>query len=168
MKLLQTRFMVLLAAFAIITTTAVSCKGKKSDADIHTEVTKKLNSEDASKGLTATVSDGVVTLAGECKDAMCKQNCEQSVKGIEGVKSVVNNIQIAQPETAPAPVEVTADEPLKASVNDVVKNYSGVQAEVKDGVVTLRGEIKRDNLQKLMMSLNELKPKKIENELVIK
>ena len=69
---------------------------------------------------------------------------------------------------APAPVEITADEPLRASVNDAVKQYDGVEAEVKDGVVTLRGEIKRDNLQKLMMSLNELKPKKIENQLVVK
>jgi hyperosmotically inducible periplasmic protein len=168
MKLFQTRFMLLLAAFAIMSTTMISCKGSKSDAEIHTEVTKKLNSEDASKGLTATVSKGVVTLQGECKDAACKQNCEQSVKNIEGVKSVVNNIQIAQAEVPQAPVEVTADEPLRAAVSDAVKNYKGVQAEVKDGVVTLRGEIKRDNMQPLMMSLNALKPKKIENELVIK
>lgn len=167
MKLLQSKFMFILAAFAIISTTAVSCKGKKSDAEIHTEVTKKLNSEDASKGLTATVTDGVVTLAGECQDAACKSNCEQSVKSVEGVKSVINNIQIAQAEVA-APIDIAADEPLRASVNDAVKNYKDVQAEVKDGVVTLRGEIKRDNLQKLMMSLNALKPKKIENELVVK
>ena len=40
-------------------------------------------------------------------------------------------------------MEITADETLKNSVNDVVKNYTGVEAEVKDGVVTLRGEIQR-------------------------
>jgi hyperosmotically inducible periplasmic protein len=166
MKLLQTRFMFLIAAFAIISATTVSCKGKKSDAEIQTEVTNKLNSQEGSTALTASVNDGVVTLSGECKDEECKRECAESVKNINGVKSVVNNIQIAM--AAPAPVEITADEPLRASVNDAVKQYDGVEAEVKDGVVTLRGEIKRDNLQNLMMSLNALKPKKIENQLVVK
>jgi hypothetical protein len=48
------------------------------------------------------------------------------------------------------------------------KHYPGVSATIQDGVVTLTGEIKRADLQKLMKSLNTLKPKKIENKLTIK
>ena len=168
MKMLQSRFMLLFAAFAIISTATVSCKGTRSDAEIQSEVNKKLESEEGSAGLTASVNEGVVTVSGECKDETCKRNCAESVKDIKGVKSVVNNIQIARVEPEAAPVEITADEPLQAGVNEAVKGFKDVKAEVKGGVVTLRGQIEREHLQHLMMSLNALKPKKIENELVIK
>ena len=66
------------------------------------------------------------------------------------------------------PVEISSDATLRSSVNDLVKAYNGVEAEVKDGVVTLRGNIKHDDLQTLIMKVQELKPKKVENQLVIK
>jgi len=84
------------------------------------------------------------------------------------VKSVVNNATVTPPPPPPPPVEIAADDPLTKSVNDAVKDYPGVNASVKDGVVTLTGEIKRSSLQKLMQSLNSLKPKKIDNKLIIK
>lgn len=66
------------------------------------------------------------------------------------------------------PVEIASDATLRSSVNDLVKAYNGVEAEVKDGVVILRGNIKQDELQTLIMKVQELKPKKVENQLVIK
>jgi len=66
------------------------------------------------------------------------------------------------------PVEISSDETLRNSVSNVIKGYDGVQADVKDGVVTLRGNIKQDELQTLIMKVQELKPKKVENQLVIK
>ena len=65
-------------------------------------------------------------------------------------------------------VEISSDATLRSSVNDVVKAYNGVEFDVKDGVVTLRGNIKQDDLQTLIMKVQELKPKKVENQLVIK
>ena len=65
-------------------------------------------------------------------------------------------------------VEISSDATLRTSVNDVVKAYDGVEADVKDGVVTLRGSIKQEQLQSLIMKVQELKPKKVENQLVIK
>ena len=144
----------------------VSCKGNVSDADIQTEVNNKL-SDEGGNGLTASVSGGVVTLSGSCKDEECKRECAEEVKEVKGVKSVVNNISVAAAETA-APVEVTADAPLQDAVNNVVKGYKDVKAEVKEGVVTLRGEIERSKLQDLMAAVNGLKPRKVENQLSIK
>ena len=63
---------------------------------------------------------------------------------------------------------VAADDPLTKGVADATKDFPGVKAEVKDGVITLTGEIKRAGMQKLMMGLNTLKPKKIDNKLTIK
>src|SRR5688572_1105522 len=67
-----------------------------------------------------------------------------------------------------APVEVSSDATLRVSVDNVIKEYEGVQADIKDGVVTLRGNIKQSDLQNLIMKIQELKPKKVENQLVIK
>lgn len=64
--------------------------------------------------------------------------------------------------------EISPDATLRTSVDNVIKAYDGVQADVKDGVVTLRGNIKQDDLQTLIMKVQELKPKKVENQLVIK
>jgi hyperosmotically inducible protein len=142
----------------------VACGPK--DADIQKEITAKLSEL---PGVSVTVEKGVATISGTCKDDAFKQNAESIVKGIKGVKSVVNNCEIPAPEpVVAAPVEINPDAVLTTSINEVVKTYSGVTASVKDGVVTLTGDIKRSQLQNLIKSVQELKPKKVENKLTIK
>ncbi|MFT3823909.1 MAG: BON domain-containing protein [Chitinophagaceae bacterium] len=142
------------------------------DSSIQSAISEKAASTPALAGVAATVKDGVVTLAGEFKDEASKAEAETAVKAIKGVKSVVNNGTIALPPApvvaAPAPVEIAADAALTQGVTDAIKSFPGVKADVKDGVVTLTGDIKRSGLQTLMMALNSLKPKKIENKLTIK
>lgn len=166
MKMKHLNALMLSGALAL-SVALVSCKGNVSDADIQTEVNNKL-SDEAGSGLTASVSNGVVTVSGTCKDEECKRECAEEVKEVKGVKSVVNNISVAAAVPQTAPVEITADAPLQEAVNTVVKDYKDVKADVKDGVVTLRGEIERSKLQDLMIALNGLKPKKVENQLSIK
>ena len=145
-----------------------SCKGNK-DGDITAAIEAKKKDMKEMAGITASVEKGVVTLNGECPDPEAKTMCEQTIGAIPGVKQVVNNCTVAAPPPpAPAPVVITADDPLTKSVNDAIKDYPGVSATVKDGEVTLTGTIKRASLQKLMMGLHALKPKKITNQLTIK
>ena len=144
-----------------------SCKQKTSDADLKTSIDQAFAGTGGNlAGAYVDVKDGVVTLTGEVKDDAAKASAETFAKGINGVKSVVNNLTVAPPPSAP--VVITADDPLKVSVDATIKTYPGVSATIQDGVVTLTGEIKRADLQKLMMALNTLKPKKIENKLTIK
>jgi hyperosmotically inducible periplasmic protein len=138
-----------------------SCKGKNRDADIQAAFTSKTQSDPSLAGVSASVAEGVVTLTGTCADEPCRQNAERVVKDIDGVKKVVNNITVA-------PVTVSPDAQLQSSVQEVVQRYPGVQATVSDGVVTLRGEIARDQLQQLMMDVNALQPKKVDNQLSLK
>ena len=146
----------------------ISCKPK--DADIKAAIETKLSSMPGMTAVTADVNDGVATISGECKDNECKASCEKEAKEVKGVKSVVNNLTVAAPPQPPvaATPTVTADETLKQSVADATKDYNTVKTEVNDGVITLTGTIKKSDLAKLMMSLNSLKPKKIENKLTIK
>jgi hyperosmotically inducible periplasmic protein len=143
----------------------VSCGVK--DSTISEAITEKAQTTPELASIRAAVNDGVVTLTGECKDDAAKQAVENAVKDIKGVKSVVNNCTITPPP-APAPVVISPDEELNKSVTDAIKDYPSVKASVQDGVITLTGDLKRSSLQKLMMSLNTLKPKKIVNQLTLK
>ena len=138
-----------------------SCKQKTSDTDIQSAITAKMPS-----GVSSTVNNGVVTLTGDCRDEACKTNAEQAAKDVKGVKSVVNNITLVV--IGSQPVEISSDETLRNTVADAIRAYQGIKADVKDGVVTLTGEIKRSDLQNVISKVNELKPKKVENKLVIR
>lgn len=141
------------------------CKPK--DADIKASIEKSLSADPSTAGVTVMVDKGVATISGEVPDEATRTAVEAKVKGIKGVKSVQNNTTPPPPVTT-APVEITADDPLMSAVRDATKDYPTVTATVADGVITLTGEISKASLPKLMMALNSLKPKKIENKLTTK
>jgi len=141
-----------------------SCKSKPKDADLTAAIQQKISTP----GVSVSVKDGVATLTGEVKTDADKADAETQAKAVEGVKSVVNNITIAAPPPTPAPVVISADDALTKGINDLLKDYSTVKADVKDGVVTLTGDIKKSALPKLMAAVHALKPKKVENKLTIK
>ncbi len=136
----------------------VSCKSKPKDADIQAAVTTALQ---WTPGVSAEVKDGVFTLSGAVATAADKDAAEAAAKVTQGVKSVVNNVTVTPPPPPPAP-EVTADDALKTSVAAIVKDFPGIQADVKDGVITITGEQKADRWKKLKMALDALKPKKVD------
>ena len=86
------------------------------------------------------------------------------------MKSVSNSLTVPPPPPPPAPVVINPDETLQNAVSAILadQKQSTVTAAVKDGVVTLTGEIKKADLPALIQKLNEIKPKKIENKLVVK
>ena len=135
----------------------VGCSPK--DADIQAAVQAK-----EAAGITVAVAKGDVTLTGEVADDAAKAKAEEIAKAEKGVKAVMNNLTV-KPEM---PVVIAADTDLMKNVADAVKDFSTVKADVKDGVVTLTGEISKSSLITLMQHLSALHPKKIENKLTIK
>lgn len=160
--------MLLSLLIAVSGMTLYSCKGQVKDSDLQMVVDDKAKAITGLGTAMGTVKDGVVTLTGEVTDETAKVAFESSVKTIPGVKSVVNNLTVAPPAPAPDPVTISPDAQLTTAVAEVVKMYNGVKAEIKDGVVTLTGTIKKVELPKLMAALSALQPKKIENKLTIK
>lgn len=154
---MKLKMMMILLSLGVVFT---ACKPK--DADIQKAITEKIASTPEMADLTATVSEGVVTLTGQCKDDVTKTNCESIVSSIKGVKSVVNNC------TVPAPVVINNDEALINDMQGVISSFEGVQSNVSNGVVTLTGEIAKDKLASLMQAVMALKPKSVENKLTIK
>jgi hyperosmotically inducible protein len=154
-----------MAPVLFLSVATTSCSSKPKDADIKADVDKAIAANSDLSGVSTTVNEGVVTLSGEVKDETARTSAETTTQQVKGVKTVTNNLTVAP---TPAPVQITADDPLKASVDNTIKDYPGVTASINDGVVTLTGEIKRADLTKLMAALNALKPKSIENKLTIK
>lgn len=157
MKTFKLKSLVLMMALSLV---LFSCSPK--DADIQKAITEKMATTPGMSAMTVSVTEGVVTISGQCKDEASKASYENTIKGIKGVKSIVNNC------TIPAPVVINPDENLIIAVQTVVKNYPGVTSNISQGVVTLTGEIKKDNLMPLMQSIQALHPKKVENKLIIK
>lgn len=137
-----------------------SCGGNK-DPEIQTAIAAETQTNPNLAGVTATVVDGVVTLSGQCANEDCRKNAEKAIKKLDGVKDVTNNIIIT---TA---AEVTPDNELKEKTEKIVSKYKDVQAGVSNGIITLRGEIKQDKLQQLIIDLNALHPKRIDNQLAV-
>ena len=150
--------------FICLMVIVASCKQGPSDNDLEKDLTTRIRS--AAPGVVLTVKNGVVTLSGTCPDESCKHTSETTAKGTKGVKEVVNNIIISTPPAA-AP-EITSTDTLQTSLNSLLSAYKTVKGTVQDGVITLTGEIKRSELTPLMQSVNELKPKRVVNNLQIK
>ncbi|ULQ56174.1 BON domain-containing protein [Flavihumibacter rivuli] len=143
----------------------LGCKPK--DSDIEKSIATAIASY---PGVSVTVKDGVATLTGEAADEATRAAIEAAAKAVKGVKSVSNSLTLPPPPPPPAPVVINPDEALQKSVGDLLtgSTYSKVKADIKEGVVTLTGEIKKADLPGLIQKLNEMKPKKVENKLVIK
>src|SRR5215210_6860911 len=87
----------------------------KSDADLQKAASDKLTAEKVS-GVTVAVKDGTATLTGQVADITVKTKAEASVKSVEGIKAVTNNITlIPQP---PAPTPAGDDKMLEGTVNE--------------------------------------------------
>ncbi|CAN5242559.1 hypothetical protein BH20BAC1_BH20BAC1_23070 [soil metagenome] len=147
-----------LLAIALLLSVAVSCNDKPNDKEIQDNVTKQLQDNKNYAGVNSSVKDGVVTLTGMCEGDNCAADIEKNIKDVKGVQKVENNIT----------KDNSTDMTLRTSVQSIITKYAGVQADVAGGVIVLRGNIDRDNLQSLMSDLGTLHPEKIDNQLVVK
>lgn len=90
--------------------------------------------------------NGVVTLSGKVNTAQAKSAAERVAKGIDGAKSVNNQLQVVP--NAREDVVADKDENIKDNIDNMLDNQTGIKdldlsAEVNAGVVTLQGEVDR-------------------------
>lgn len=157
----------LLALGLALTLAVGGCKPK--DADIKSNVETALKSNPEAGSINVSVTEAVVTLSGEVRESSSKSSAETSAGSAKGVKSVLNNINVAAAPVVQAPVEIATPSALEAGVRDATKDFPGVTATVDAmGVVTLTGTIDKVKRTMLMQAISSLKPKRIENKLTIK
>lgn len=136
----------------------------KSDADLQKAAAEKLTA-DKVVGVTVAVNGGVATLTGEVADITVKNRAESSVKPIEGIKSVTNNVTI---KAAPTPVPPPPDQMLTGTVNESLKKAgcTGVSIAVKDGTVTATGTVPAAKYAECVQVIQQSGLGKLDNKLV--
>jgi hyperosmotically inducible protein len=90
---------VFLVGFVVGCTTTQTPGEQVDDASIHTAVKAKLTADRFSNivNVDINVTNGVVTLAGEVPNAQVKAEAEAEAKTVDGVKRVINNLQVKSP-----------------------------------------------------------------------
>lgn len=108
-----------LALAALLALALVSgCSRARNDAQIAGEVQGKIyaDSNVPTKGITVASSNGIVTLSGTVGSDLERQAVAADAAQVEGVKTVVNNLQVAPPATAQAePEPAPQPEPSRAA-----------------------------------------------------
>lgn len=145
--------------------------GGKSDTDLQKAASDKLTAEKVA-GVTVAVKDGVATLSGEVADITVKNKAAGVVKGVEGIKSVDDKTTTKPlpPPQSPAGEPAQTDPMAKGIIEEALKKMgiSGVTVAVKDGEVTLTGNVAKDRLAEVMKAAQEADVKKVNNKLTVK
>jgi hypothetical protein len=93
----------ILSAFLILVLgIAVGCTRSRSDGEIATEIQGKIYADQAvqTKQITVQADNGVVTLAGNVSSDEERSAAANDAAGVKGVRTVVNNLQVAGPAAA--------------------------------------------------------------------
>lgn len=153
------RSILILATTLLVGLGFYSCK--PSDEKISKEIATVLSAYPDAK---VTIKDGVATITGTALDDAAKAQIEGIVKSVKGVKSVVDNIEVK-----PA-VVINNDTTISSTISAALTagGFKDVVATVKDGEVTLTGDLKKADLVKVMQIVNEASPKKVINQLNLK
>lgn len=115
--------------------------------------------------LVIALSAGLFVTACKSKDSSNAANNDTVTAPIEPQP---DNASVRPDTMQTQAPQISPDDSLTTMAKDAVKDYPGVTATVSDGEVTLTGDITRSKLPKLMMAVNAMHPKKVNNKLTIK
>jgi osmotically-inducible protein OsmY len=115
----------------------------RPDADIKRDVEDELrwDPDIESADIAVAVKDGVVTLTGFTRSYSQKWQAEADVKRIKGVVAVANDIEVRLPVLSQRPDPEIALDIVTALKNELPYSFEQIKAVVKDGSVTLEGEM---------------------------
>jgi len=130
-----------------------------SDGPLQQKVQQEISKKKQWNNVKATVSDGVVTLAGNTKTYADKQKAERKAEHVDGVRSVVNQITVDAGSVGDDQLFQTiadklrydrVDEGVLLGVgrgnNNVTagNTFNSFNVDVKNGVVTLSGNARTE------------------------
>lgn len=142
--------------------TAISCSKKKSDAELTTQATTIVK---ANPTASVQVEKGQAHLSGTFASEADRDAMIASLKTIKGIESVHDMTTIEAPVT----VEVNAISPeVLQKVQDALKDFPSVKAEVINGELTLSGNVSATQARKIKESIDALNIGKYTNNVVVK
>src|SRR5688572_26929136 len=109
---MKARVTLVLAPVLLVLLAVAGCDRARSDAQIAQEIQQRIQADPnlPNKQITVNANNGVVTLSGSVGSEMERLSAANDASQVEGVRTVVNNLQVAQTaaaapatEAAPAP-----------------------------------------------------------------
>lgn len=147
----------------MISLTAVSCKKKVSDTDLTTNATTAIQ---ANPNASVEVKDGVAHLSGTYASEAERDAAIASLKATEGIKEVMDMTTIAVTEPV-VTVDANTDANIQR-VNDAIKDYPGVKAELVNGEVVITGDVTSEQARNIKMSVDGLNLGKVQYNYIVK
>ncbi|WP_392436763.1 BON domain-containing protein [Cruoricaptor ignavus] len=134
---------------------AVSCKKKVDTVALQNQATEMVA---GNPNASVTVDqNGVAHLQGTFSSAEERDAAISQLKGINGIKDVMDMTTVAEPvQTASA-----VDPAVQQRVQDAVKDYPGVKVEVVNNELTLTGNATPEQARKIKESVDALKVGKV-------
>jgi len=96
-----------------------ACSRKPDDAKITADIQSRFSQDSglSSKQLGVECASGVVTLSGTVDNAVQRDAASKQAAAVEGVKEVVNNLQVGTPPAKPAASTVASSAPAPSGPN---------------------------------------------------
>ena len=160
---MKTKLLTMVTLVFLLGVGLTACNNVK-DSDLEAKATEVLATMPNADNIDVSVTDKVATLSGTVEEESTKSAIETSIKGIQGIETVVSNIMVIPP----APDYTEMDASLREALVDALKDHPSVMAEVRDGEIILTGEVKEKDLPMVMEKVMALNPLKVENNLTIK
>jgi hyperosmotically inducible protein len=113
----------------------------KNDQQVQNDVTKYVQSKSQYQGVSASTEDGIVTLNGTVNLYIDQTNLEKKVKRIKSVDGVRNHVQVRSNVPDDRLQETLPDKLRYDRVGQGIA-FNAVTLAVKDGVVTLGGNVR--------------------------
>jgi osmotically-inducible protein OsmY len=123
--------------------TSVEEPGRKTDAELQRDVLDELALEPSvdAAHIGVAVEDGIVTLTGHVKIYVEKYAAERAARRVRGVKAIANEVEIKLPGSSRRSDEDIAEEVVRALRSHVPATALDITATVRDGWVTLEGQV---------------------------
>jgi osmotically-inducible protein OsmY len=153
--------LIALTASLLLGQQPVGQRGGRLDAKLQQQVQAEMQKEKKLKGVTVTVDDAVVTLAGEVDHWFCREDAEAHARKIKGVRRVVDNIDV---RNMPPPDPQLAGQ-VMAALND--NDLQNLHVVANHGEVTVSGWVRtqqdRDYAEQLIYGIKGVE--RVENHI---
>jgi osmotically-inducible protein OsmY len=114
-----------------------------TDKEIQQAILRELEWEPQvnSTEIGVAVKEGIVTLSGYVNSYVKKYYAERAAKRVSGVKAVVNELEVKLPFSSERTDEDIARAAVRALEYDSVVPSEGIKITVRDGWITLEGQV---------------------------
>ncbi len=95
----------------LVVIASVSCSRARSDSDITADVQARIHADSTltAAPITVQANNGVVVLTGTVETDAVRSAAENAAKQVEGVKGVINNLQLNTAAAVPKPAELISE-----------------------------------------------------------